>query len=95
MNGDTPIVCASIELPDTGSRRLAPIAYLVKPFALPDLQHAISRALSNGSGNRARVAVGPLVAEITTDSVARLSLREGEPVVASFKATAARLLPLA
>ena len=46
-------------------------------------------------GNRARVAVGPLVAEITTDSVARLSLREGEPVVASFKATAARLLPLA
>jgi CheY-like chemotaxis protein len=51
VNRDTPIVCASIELPDAGSRRLAPIAYLVKPFALPDLQHAISRALSNGSGN--------------------------------------------
>lgn len=51
VNGDTPIVCASIELPDAGSRRLAPVAYLVKPFALPDLQHAISRALSNGSGN--------------------------------------------
>jgi CheY-like chemotaxis protein len=47
VNGDTPIVCASIELPDAGSRRLAPIAYLVKPFALPDLQHAIARALSN------------------------------------------------
>jgi hypothetical protein len=52
VNGDTPIVCASIELPDVGSRRLAPIAYLVKPFALPDLQHAIVRALSNGNGNR-------------------------------------------
>jgi CheY-like chemotaxis protein len=51
VNGDTPIVCASIELPDAGSRRLAPIAYLVKPFALPDLQHAISRALSNGRGS--------------------------------------------
>jgi CheY-like chemotaxis protein len=51
VNGNTPIVCASIELPDAGSRRLAPVAYLVKPFALPDLQHAISRALSNGSGN--------------------------------------------
>jgi CheY-like chemotaxis protein len=51
VNGDTPIVCASIELPDAGSRRLAPIAYLVKPFALPDLQHAISRALSYGGGN--------------------------------------------
>jgi molybdate transport system ATP-binding protein len=46
-------------------------------------------------GNRARVAVGPLVAEVTTASVERLALREGEPVVASFKATAARLLPLA
>lgn len=46
-------------------------------------------------GNRARVAVGPLVAEVTTASVDRLSLRQGEPVVASFKATAARLLPLA
>jgi CheY-like chemotaxis protein len=51
VNGDTPIVCASIELPDAGSRRLAPVAYLVKPFALPDLQHAIARALSTGSGN--------------------------------------------
>jgi ABC-type sulfate/molybdate transport systems ATPase subunit len=46
-------------------------------------------------GNRARVAVGPLVAEVTTASVERLDLREGQPVVASFKATAARLLPLA
>jgi molybdenum ABC transporter ATP-binding protein len=45
-------------------------------------------------GNRARIAVGPLVAEVTTASVERLGLREGEPVVASFKATAARLLPL-
>ena len=51
VNGDTPIVCASIELPDAGSRRLAPIAYLVKPFALPDLQHAIARALSNGKNS--------------------------------------------
>jgi len=46
-------------------------------------------------GNRARVVVGPLVAEVTTSSVERLALREGEPVVATFKATAARLLPLA
>jgi DNA-binding NtrC family response regulator len=51
VNGDTPIVCASIELPDAGSRRLAPIAYLVKPFALPDLQHAIARALANGKSS--------------------------------------------
>jgi CheY-like chemotaxis protein len=44
--GDTPIVCTSIELPDAGSRRLNPVAYLVKPFALPDLEHAIRAALN-------------------------------------------------
>jgi molybdopterin-binding protein len=46
-------------------------------------------------GNRARVALGPLVAEVTTASLERLALREGDAVVASFKATATRLLPLA
>jgi ABC-type sulfate/molybdate transport systems ATPase subunit len=45
-------------------------------------------------GNRVRVAVGPLVAELTAASVERLGLREGEVVVASFKATGARVLPL-
>jgi molybdate transport system ATP-binding protein len=45
-------------------------------------------------GNRVRVRVGPLTAEITSASADRLRLREGEPVVASFKATAARLVPL-
>jgi hypothetical protein len=47
----TPIVCTSIELPDPGSRRLAPIAHLVKPFALPDLEHALTHALSTRNGN--------------------------------------------
>jgi molybdate transport system ATP-binding protein len=46
-------------------------------------------------GNRVRVRVGPLTAEITAASAERLDLREGERVVASFKATAARLVPLA
>ena len=45
-------------------------------------------------GNRVRVRVGPVTAEVTAASAARLGLREGEPVVASFKATAARLVPL-
>jgi CheY-like chemotaxis protein len=52
-DGDTPIVCASIELPDAGSRRLGPIVYLVKPFALPDLKHALKRALSSRNKNGA------------------------------------------
>ena len=46
-------------------------------------------------GNRARVRVGPLTAEITTASLERLAIREGEVVVATFKATAARMLHLA
>lgn len=44
-------------------------------------------------GNRARVRLRLLTAEITTASLDRLQLRLGEPVVASFKATQARLLP--
>jgi molybdate transport system ATP-binding protein len=45
-------------------------------------------------GNRARVRVGPLVAEITTASLERLGCREGDRLVASFKATGTRLVPL-
>jgi molybdate transport system ATP-binding protein len=45
-------------------------------------------------GNRTRVRIGPLTAEITVRSAERLDLREGEVVVASFKATGARLLQL-
>jgi molybdate transport system ATP-binding protein len=44
-------------------------------------------------GNRVRVRVGPVVAEITAASAARLDLRPGALVTASFKATAARLFP--
>jgi molybdate transport system ATP-binding protein len=44
-------------------------------------------------GNRARVRIGPLAAEVTLASVERLGLREGELVVGSFKATATRLVP--
>jgi molybdate transport system ATP-binding protein len=43
-------------------------------------------------GNRARVRLKLLTAEITTASLERLQLRPGEPIVASFKATQARLL---
>jgi molybdate transport system ATP-binding protein len=45
-------------------------------------------------GNRVRVRVGPLVGEVTAASVERLGLVRGQIVVASFKATGARLVPL-
>jgi molybdate transport system ATP-binding protein len=44
-------------------------------------------------GNRVRVRVGPLTAEVTASSVNRLALEQGDIVVASFKATGTRLLP--
>ena len=44
-------------------------------------------------GNRTRIRVGPIVAEITAASAERLDLRPGVVAVASFKATAARLFP--
>jgi molybdate transport system ATP-binding protein len=44
-------------------------------------------------GNRVRVRVGAVTAEVTAASAERLALATGEPVVASFKATATRLLP--
>jgi hypothetical protein len=52
-DGDTPIVCTSIDFPDAGSRRLDPVAFLIKPFALPDLERVLREALgkSNGNGN--------------------------------------------
>ena len=44
--------------------------------------------------NRVRVTLGPVTAEVTAESVERLDVREGEILVASWKATATRLVPL-
>src|ERR671926_436831 len=48
-SNDAVIICTSIELPDAGTRRLGAAAYLVKPFALPDLEQALSAALQRAS----------------------------------------------
>jgi ABC-type sulfate/molybdate transport systems ATPase subunit len=60
--------------------------------ALNHLRAAVSSVVPQG--NRVRVRVGPVTAEVTLASAERLGLSQGEPVVASFKATAARLVPL-
>ena len=46
-------------------------------------------------GNRVRVTVGPVTAEVTQESADRLGVREGDRLVATWKATATRLVPLA
>jgi molybdopterin-binding protein len=43
-------------------------------------------------GNRARVTIGPLSAEITVDSLRRLGLEPGRHAYASFKATGTRVV---
>jgi molybdate transport system ATP-binding protein len=45
-------------------------------------------------GNRVRVRIGPLTAEVTGASAERLGLARGGTVFASFKATGTRLVPL-
>ena len=44
-------------------------------------------------GNRTRVRLGPVVAELTSVSAERLGLVKGMTAIASFKATATRLIP--
>ena len=64
---------------------------------LPDdsrLNHLSAAVVSVAqAGNRTRVRIGPIVAEITAASAERLELRPGVVAVASFKATAARVFP--
>jgi ABC-type sulfate/molybdate transport systems ATPase subunit len=46
-------------------------------------------------GNRVRVRIGPVTAEVTSASAERLGLARGGTAYASFKATGTRLVPLA
>ncbi|MDX6402082.1 MAG: two-component system, cell cycle response regulator CpdR [Gaiellaceae bacterium] len=43
---DLPIICTSIYPPDKRTRALQPVAYLVKPFRLAELEAAIALALA-------------------------------------------------
>jgi len=83
-----------------------PVSVLVYPWEVSLGLHAVAdeSALNHVHGpvvslalvgNRVRVRVGELTAEVTAASVERLGLAVGRPVVASFKATATRLLPRA
>jgi len=46
-------------------------------------------------GNRVRVRIGPVTAEVTASSAAKLELARGGTAYASFKATGTRLVPFA
>ena len=84
--------------------RSGPVALVIHPWEVALAQAAPADSTQNHVhasvhsvvpvGNRVRVRVGPLTAEVTADSARRMGLRPGVPVVASFKATGARLVPL-
>ena len=93
---DGPTVYAA----DAGSGRTEVVVYpwdVSLARSAPDdsaLNHIREEIVSlTPLGNRARVRLRTLTAEITTTSAERLQLRPGESVVASFKATQVRLLP--
>jgi molybdate transport system ATP-binding protein len=81
-----------------------PVAVLVAPWeitlelepptgtsAMNHLQGLVERV--SVQGNRARVTVGGLTAEVTPASIERLGIRVGQRVVASWKATSTRVVP--
>jgi molybdopterin-binding protein len=82
--------------------REGPVTVLVYPWDValaheqPEdsaLNHVRGEILSVVAiGNRVRVRIGALTAEVTTESTQRLGLTPGQHVVATFKATATRLV---
>jgi molybdate transport system ATP-binding protein len=104
-NGLTEVVLEGGEVVLSSERGTGRVGVIVQPWevtlarvvvdeesALNHLRGSVASLVP--SGNRVRVRVGPLTAEVTAASAERLRLAPGEPVVASFKATAARLVPL-
>ena len=74
---------------------LAPLGSVDAGSAVNHLEVAVVSVTA--VGNRVRVGLAapqPLTAELTEPAVERLHLRPGERVIASWKATATRLLPL-
>jgi len=43
---NVPVICASIDPPNGGTRRLEPVSHLIKPFALPEMKGALTAALA-------------------------------------------------
>jgi molybdate transport system ATP-binding protein len=70
---------------------------IARGMPLDSMQNHVRGAIESlvPVANRIRIRVGPLTAEITAESAARLGLAPGEEVVASFKASGTRLIPLA
>jgi len=69
---------------------------IARAMPLDSMQNHVRGAIESlvPVANRIRIRVGPLTAEITAESATRLGLQPGDEVVASFKASGTRLIPL-
>jgi molybdate transport system ATP-binding protein len=103
-NGLTEVLLDAGGIVYSTDQASGPVSVLVYPWEVSLGLHAVAddSALNHVHGpvvslapvgNRVRVRVGGLTAEVTAASAERLGLSVGRPVVASFKATATRLLP--
>jgi molybdate transport system ATP-binding protein len=81
-----------------------PVGVVVHPWEITvssqlpgdsSLNHVRGRVTSLATvGNRVRIGIGGITAEITRESADRLGVVEGAGLIASFKATATRLVAL-
>jgi ABC-type sulfate/molybdate transport systems ATPase subunit len=102
-DGLTEVLLADGTSVVSADRVVGPVGVVVQPWEVSIAHAASSDSMQNHVrgeiaslvpvGNRVRVRVGPLTAEITASSAERLGLRVGDSVVAGFKATGARLMP--
>jgi molybdate transport system ATP-binding protein len=103
-DGLTEIVLADGTLIVSTDRLTGEVGAVVHPWEvgiaraqpLDSMQNHVRGAIESlvPVANRIRIRVGPLTAEITAESAARLGLEPGDEVVASFKASGTRLIPL-
>jgi molybdate transport system ATP-binding protein len=89
----------AIRVPDrlSGEVALAVYPWEVTVSTTPPLSSALNTVHGTVTsiselGNRARVTIRGITAEITAESVRRLGLRVGQPAYASFKATGTRVV---
>jgi molybdate transport system ATP-binding protein len=101
-NGSTRVLLHDGTVVTTADAAHGPVALAVYPWDITlhstpphdsalNVIHAPIRSIAE-LGNRVRVTAGPVSAEITAESLARLGLRPGQAVYASFKATGTRVV---
>jgi molybdate transport system ATP-binding protein len=101
-NGLTEVVLGSGQRIRSAERAEGDVAVVVYPWDVTvaraagedSAQNHIAGAVRSIAplGNRVRIQIGPLTAEVTAESAQRLRLAPGDQAVATFKATGTKLL---